>query len=128
MLLHFFTGRHHQVGHFVGHNHDEGEMLGNFGPFFVRFRLNPLPQFFIAKLIENADMTHTGTSQQSVAFFHFINGPTQNGLGLFHVGNHRVHQVRQAFVRAKFDHFGVDHQHFDFVGSTGHDHRKNDGV
>ena len=69
-----------------------------------------------------------GPGQQVIPLLHLLHRPGEDRLGLAHVGHHGVHQVRQALVRAEFDHFRVDHQHADFVGPAGHEHRDDDRV
>ena len=97
-------------------------------PLFVVLRLDALHQFFFAQLVVDADVPHAGPGQQRVTLFHLLDGPGQDRLGLAHVGHHRVHQVRQPLVGAQLDHLGVDHQHADFVGPPGHQHRDDDRV
>ena len=76
-----------------------------------------------SQFIEAVQMSYTGASQQVIPFLHGINGPGQYRFRFFHVGDDRVHEVWNAFVGAEFHHFGVDHQHPDFVGSAGHQER-----
>ena len=41
--------------------------------------------------------------QQVVALLHLVHGPGEDGLGLLHVGDDRVHQVRHLAVLAQLD-------------------------
>ena len=129
MCLDFLGGGHHQVGHFVGHDHDVGQWCGMLPAALLRPPAGfGVHQLFFAQLVVDADVAHAGPSQQRVALFHLLDGPGQDRLGLAHVGHHRVHQVRQLLVGAQLDHLGVDHQHPHFVGPPGHQHRNDDRV
>ena len=72
-------------------------------------------QLVVAQLVVDAEVPHAGARQQLVALFHLVDGPGEDRLGLAHVGDDRVHQVRQLAVAAELDHLGVDHEHADFV-------------
>lgn len=74
------------------------------------------------------EMPHADASQQVVPLFHLLDGPRQYGLGLFHVGDDRVHQVRNAFVRRQLDHLRVDHQHLHLVRAASHQDRQDQRV
>ncbi len=75
-----------------------GKCAGMLLPLFVVLRLQPLHQLFFAELVVDADVPHAGAGQQGVPLFHLLDGPGQDRLGLAHVGDHRVHQVRQRAV------------------------------
>ena len=111
------------VGHLVGHNHDERQLLRNRRPLFLVLGLKALHQLFFAELVVAADVSHASAGEQRVAFFHFLDGPGQNRLGLAHVGHDRVHQMRQGFIRAQLDHLRIDEQHPHFVGPSRHQDR-----
>ena len=56
-----------------------------------------------------SEVSDTQRGQQAVSAFHFGHTPAQCICGLFHVGNNRRQQVRDAVVDAEFQHLGVDH-------------------
>jgi hypothetical protein len=64
-------------------------------PLLVGFRLHPVSSVLFAQLVVAADVPHAGAGQQRVALFHLLDGPGQDRFGLAHVGDHRMHQVRQ---------------------------------
>ncbi len=120
--------RHHQVGKLVGHDDDIRHVRGNLAALLLVLRTDPLHQFLLAQLVVAAEVPHSRSGKQMVALFHFFHGPAENRLGLLHVGDHGMHEVRQALVLAELDHLGIDHQHADLVGPAGHDHRRDDRV
>ena len=73
-------------------------------------------------------MPNAHTSQQVVSFFHLVNRPSKNRFRLLHVGNNRVHEMRNPAVRGQFDHFRIDHQHLDLFGAAAEQHRQNQRV
>ena len=72
-----------------------GKCRGMLLPFLVVLRLQAVHQLFFAELVVDADVPHAGAGQQCVPLFHLLDGPGQDRLGLAHVGDDRVHQVRQ---------------------------------
>ena len=128
VLFDVFSGRHHQVRHLVGHDHDEREIRWNFGALRIRLRLQAIHNFFFAHLVVRRHMSHAGARQQRVALFHFIHGPRQNRFGLSHIGYDGVHQVGQACVTTQLHHFRIDHDHAHFIRSPGHQNRCDDRV
>ena len=129
VTFHVLAGGHHHVGHFVGNDHDVwhggGDQIG-----FVRVGVDvELPQHFVlAEFVVAVEMPHTAASQQVVTLFHFVHGPTENGFGLFHVGDDRVHQVRDAAVRRELDHLRVDHQHLHLIRTAAQQDRQDQRV
>jgi thiamin-phosphate kinase len=79
-------------------------------------------------LVVTGDVTHSGSSQQSISLFHLVDRPGQNGFGFSHVGDNRMHQVGQTTIAAQFDHLRIDHQHPNFIGSSCHEYRADDRV
>ena len=128
MLLDLFAGGHHHVGDFVSHDHDEREVERNACTLFVRFRLQAIHQLFFAQLVVTCDVPHASFCEKRVSLFHFFNSPGEDCLGLAHIGDHRVHQVRESSIPTELHHFGVNHQHADFVGTSSHQHGRDDGV
>ena len=120
VLLDFLSGGHHEVCQFVGHNDNEWQVKGNRFLFVFACWFQPLHQLLFAQLVVDADVSHTSSGQQFVTFFHFLNSPGQNCLGFTHIGHHGMHQVRQGFIATQFDHFRVNHQHANFIGSAHH--------
>ena len=55
VLLDFFAGRHHQVGHFVGDDDDERQVQGDGVAFLVVSGSQPLHQLFFAQLVVATD-------------------------------------------------------------------------
>ena len=74
------------------------------------------------------DVPNLGPAQELVALVHLVAGPGQDRLGLLHVGDDRVHQVRDPLVLRKLDLLGVDQDHLDLVGALGHEDREDHGV
>ena len=128
VLFHFLAGGHHHVGDFVGHNDDERQLLRNGRPRRVVLRLQAAPQFFLAQLVEVADMADAGAGQERVPLLHLFHPPRQDRLGLLHVRDNGVHEVGQAAVTAEFDHLRVDHDHPHLVGTARHQDRRDDRV
>ena len=128
VLLYFFAGCHHQVGHFVGHDHHERQLLGNGLPLGFAGGLNSFAKFLFAELVVDGYVAHARASQQLVSLLHLIDRPSENRFRLAHVGHHRVHQVRQLTIAAQFDHLGVDHQHPHLVWPAVHEYRDDNRV
>ena len=93
VLLNLFASGHHQIGDFVGDDHDEWQAFGHV-LCLATCGGQPLLKFFFAQLVVASDMANTGLSQECVTLFHFIDGPGQDGFGFTHVGDDGVHQVR----------------------------------
>ena len=60
VLFDFLAGRHHQVGHFVGDDHDEGQVSRDRCLFLFVVGVESLDQFFFAQLVVDADVSHAG--------------------------------------------------------------------
>ena len=128
VALDFLGGGHHQIGQLVGHYDDVWHVQGDLAAFLVVLGLDTFHEFLFAQLVVDADVADSGAGEEVVSLFHFIDRPGQDGLGLAHVGNDRVHEVRQGFIWAEFDHFGVDQEHANFIGPAGHEHGNDDRV
>ena len=128
MVLHVLTSCHHQVSDFICNDHNERESPRNSLPFLLRLRLQAFHQLLFGQLVIATDMTHTGTGQQAVTFFHFFNGPGQDRFSLLHFGNDRMHKMRQSPIARQFDHFRIDHQHPNFIRTTSHQDRTDNGI
>ncbi len=81
-----------------------------------------------AKLVVGLDVPHLGAAEELVALVHLLAGPGENRLGLLHVGDDRVHQVRDPLVLRELDLLGVDQDHLHLVGPLGHQDREDHGV
>ena len=66
--------------------------------------------------------------QVLVPLVHLVAGPRQQRLGLVHVGDDRVHQVRDLLVLGQLHLLGVDEEHLDLVGPLGHQDRQDHRV
>ena len=64
MLFNILPSCHHQVGHFVSQDDNEGELLRHLGPSFVVAGLQPFTQFLFAELVVDADVAHPGGCEQ----------------------------------------------------------------
>jgi hypothetical protein len=72
-----------------------GILSGNrLGFVAVGIDVEALEDPFLAELVVAVEMPHPDTSQQVVSLLHLVHGPGQHRLGLLHVGDHRMHQMR----------------------------------
>ena len=128
VVFHLFRGRHHQVRHFVGDDHNIGHIDRDAGLLGLVFRTQASIDLISAQHIISLNVTNTHPGQECIPFVHLLTGPGQHALGLFHVGHNRVHQVRNLFELREFHHLRVDQQELDFVWPFGHQNRDDHGV
>ena len=123
---------HHQVGQFINHNHDIGQLLQRLG--LVGIGAEGIGQGLAGSggfghfLVEAGQVAYAGMGEQAVAFFHFGHAPIQRLPGLAHIGYHRAEQVRNAFIYGKLQHFRVDHDKAHLVRRGLVQYRHNHGV
>ena len=81
-----------------------------------------------AQLVVSRDVPHFGSPQVLVALIHLLAGPREQRLGLLHVDNHGVHQVRDPLVLRELDLLGIDQDQLHLVGPPGHQDRQDHRV
>ena len=99
VLLDLLARGHHHVGDLVRDHHDERHSRRNGVGLFLAFRVDPLEQFRAAQGVVLREVPDAGSGQQGITLFHLVDRPGEDCLGLLHVGDDRVHQMRQRLVR-----------------------------
>ena len=128
VFFNILTSSHHHVCDFVRNDHNEWKRLWNGCYFFFGGRPDFVQNVLACHVVVRSYVTYADFGQQLVSFVHFFNRPCEHGFGFPHVGDNRVHQVRQRSVSAQLDHLRVDHQHSHFVGAASHQDRTDDRV
>ena len=129
MPLHVLARRHHHVGHFVGDDHDVRHPVrdvGGVGRFLIDSQ--SLQPFRMVELVVAIQVPDSATGQQVVSLLHLVDGPCQNRLGLFHIRDDGMHEVRNPLVRTQLNHLRVDHQHANLIRSSRGEYRQNERV
>ena len=129
-LLHLLADDHHQIRELVDNDHDEGQ-AGQVLDVLRHDAGHPLRDLLHANRIldrlacigslldlavETADVAHAEQRHQLIAPLHLRNAPAQRIGRLFHVGDHRREQMRNALVHRQFEHLRIDHDHAHVFG------------
>ena len=118
--LDVFARRHNHIRHFVGDNDDARHRFRERRPFLFVARLQALALRRFRHRVEFAEFAGADGGENLVSLLHLLDGPFENRLGLLHIDDDRVHQVRNRFVRAQLDHFRVDHNQLHLFRRTRH--------
>ncbi len=115
-FLHLLAHHHHHVGQLVDDDDDERQRLqrGMLGPLQRLLGIEQRIGDRLARIdgllhlaVVVGDVAHTERRHQPVAAFHLADTPAQRIGGLFHVGDHRCQQVRDALVDRQLEHLRV---------------------
>ena len=119
-----------QVGQFVNHNHNEGQLLGREFHLALVRDSHFFTQLFgiLAQLVVFGKVAHLGVLQQGVPAFHLMHGPLQDTLGFVGFGHHGTRQVGDGFVRVKLHLLGIHQHELHFIWTFGEQPAHQDGV
>ena len=87
----------------------------HFSRFFFDCRCRMVFYAFQDHLIICVNAFYTQIADGLIASFHLFHSPAKNLRSFFGVKNHRMNQVRNAFVRREFQPLGINHEKFDIV-------------
>ena len=137
-----FACDHHQVGHLVNDDDNEGHFFGcvflglehRFARVIIepglhrpRKCLAPVERILDAAVVP-VDIANAHLGHLAITVFHFGNDPFQGDHSLLRVGHHRREQVRNAVIDAEFQHLGVNHDQAALIGRQLVEQRQDHGV
>ena len=140
--LDVLAGDHHQVGHLVDDDDDEGKRLelellllvDRLAGFLVVAGVDGAGDRLALRLgfgdahVEAVDVAHADLRHLLVALFHLAHRPLQRDDGLARVGDDRREQMRNAVIDGELEHLGIDHDQPALVRREPVEQAENHGV